>query len=275
MRLGISSYSYPWAVGVGDVQPKAPLNALHLIERAARLRVRVLQLADGLALHMLSAREIDAIAEAASRAGLTLEVGTRATDRESLLPYVRIAQLLGASLLRVVMRTSQQQLSSDETVALVREVLPQAERFGVCLGIETHESLRAHALRDIMQAVDSPHLGVVYDTANSLGCSESAEHVLETLADHVVNYHVKDVRIRRIPSGFGFLVEGTVAGAGDLDLPALTARIQALTPRKAVPEINAIIEHWPPFDESIDKTVAIEERWTAESVRYMRKFVDQ
>jgi 3-oxoisoapionate decarboxylase len=273
MRLGISSYSYPWAVGVGDVQPRVPLNALQLIERAVHLRVRVLQLADGLALHLLSAREIDAIAEAASRVGLTLEVGTRATDRESLVPYLRIAQLFSAPLLRVVMRTADRQLSIDETIALVREVLPDAERFGVCLGIETHESLRSEQLLGIMRTIDSPHLGVVYDTANSLGCSESAEDVLGALAEHIVNYHVKDVRIRRISSGFGFLVEGTVAGAGDLDLPGLTARIQSLTPRKAVPEINAIIEHWPPFDESIDKTVAIEERWTAESVRYMRRWV--
>jgi sugar phosphate isomerase/epimerase len=274
MRLGISSYTFPWSVGVGDIQPKKPLNALELTERAASQRVRVLQLADGLNLHALSARELDSIAEAAAKHSISLEVGTRATDRDALLPYLRIAQMLGSPLLRVVMRTATRQLTPEQTLALVREMLPEAERFGVCLGIETHESLSAAELRALLEAANSRYVGVVFDTANSLGRYETAEQVLETLADHIVNYHVKDVRTRRLGSGFGFVVEGTIAGAGDLDIAGLTRRVGALPIRKAVPEVNAILEHWPPFEDSIEATCLKEERWTAESLRFLRGLFD-
>ncbi len=275
MRLGLSSYTYPWAAGVGNLQPKARLNAFQLIERCVALRVRVLQLADGLSLNTLNARELDSIAETAARHGITLEVGTRATDRDSLLPYVRIAQTLGSSLLRVVMRTAETQLSITETQALCAEMIPDLERHRVCLGIETHESATAAQMLCLMNAIDSPYLGVVFDTANSLGCYEPAEYVLETLQSHIVNYHVKDVRTRRLPSGFGFTVEGTQAGAGELNIPALTERIRALAPRKAVTEINAILEHWPPFEDTIENTLLLEERWTAESVRYLRRLIPE
>ena len=61
MKLGISSYTYPWAVGVGDEIPAVRLDAFGLLLRAQALGVRVLQLADGLALHQLSAADLDAI----------------------------------------------------------------------------------------------------------------------------------------------------------------------------------------------------------------------
>ncbi|NJM39957.1 MAG: sugar phosphate isomerase/epimerase [Anaerolineae bacterium] len=280
MRLGISSYTYSWSVGVGDVVPEKRLTAFDLLGRARELGVQVLQLADGLALHELSERELAALAQAARAHAISLEVGARAADKATLLAHVVVAVQLGSPLLRVIFRpgaarSGERQLDWDESVALMREVLPDLARNQVCLGIETHESMKAQDLRRLIEAVDSPYVGVVYDTANSLGCFEPAEVVLETLLPYVVNFHAKDVRVRRSGHSLGFVIEGMPCGRGQLDLLGLIERVRANPTQKAIPEVNVIVEHWMPGAATMDETLAQEKRWGEESVRYLRKVISK
>ena len=54
MQLGISSYTFSWAVGIpGYPQPLQPLTALALLDRASELGVGVVQIADNLPLDAL------------------------------------------------------------------------------------------------------------------------------------------------------------------------------------------------------------------------------
>ena len=238
MKLGISSYTYPWSVGVGDEMP------------AVRLTVQaILAQADGL--------------------GIALEVGTRATTRQHLRDYLQVARQLRAPFVRVVLRTAQQQLDPDECVALLKEVRDEFVQAGVILAIETHESLRAHELLAILQRAGGDWVGVCFDTANSLGCFEPAELVLDVLRNYIVNFHIKDVTVRRTGHSLGFIIEGTPAGQGALDLPTLISLVGTL-PR---PGINAILEHWVPTAGSIEATMAKEQRWAEESVRYLRDHI--
>jgi sugar phosphate isomerase/epimerase len=140
--------------------------------------------------------------------------------------------------------------------------MPAFERAGVVLAIENHDRFKARTLHRIVEQVSSSHLGVCLDTANSLGCGEGIDQVLDTLAGIVVNLHVKDFVTRRLPHNKGFVVEGAPAGKGLLDIPAILARL----PR----DISAIVELWPPPEDDIEASVAKEHAWAAESVRYMR-----
>ena len=63
MRLGISSWTYAWSVGVaGFPAPSAPLDAFGLLAKARELGVGVLQIADNLPLERLSTNELGALA---------------------------------------------------------------------------------------------------------------------------------------------------------------------------------------------------------------------
>lgn len=97
MRLGISTWSLPWSVGVpGYPQPERPLDAIDLVTRASDLGVEVLQIADNLPLHTLTEPELAHLAQAARRHGIALEVGTRGLDHEHLVRYIDIAAQVGA-----------------------------------------------------------------------------------------------------------------------------------------------------------------------------------
>ena len=92
MRLGIGSYTYVWAVGVpGYPQPTEPMTPASLLRTAVELGVRVVQIADNMPLHRLSALDLDDLVNQADRAGIALEVGTAGIEPGNLHEYLRVA----------------------------------------------------------------------------------------------------------------------------------------------------------------------------------------
>ncbi len=268
MKLGISSYTYPWAVGAGDEIPAVRLTPFDLLARTQALDVHVLQLAAGLDLHTLSLNALDAILHKAQAMNIALEVGTRATQKEDLLAYIEIARRLRSPFLRVVMRTTDCLLNADESASLIHSVLPELEIAKVILAIETHESATARQLRAIIEATSTKWVGVCFDTANSLGCFETPEMVWAELKDYVVNFHAKDVTVNRHGRGSGFIIAGTPAGQGKLDLVGLINAARAL-PR----DVNVILEHWVPAETTLAATLHKEQRWAVESIAYLRRLI--
>lgn len=268
MRLGIGSYTYAWAVGIpGYSPPPRPMTAAQLLGRADELGVQVVQIADNLPLDALADQERDALVREASRRGIALEVGTRGIHPDHLRRYLAIAVQLKSPILRTVIDTADHEPDPDEVVELLRSVLPDFARVGVCLAIENHDRFKAATLADILERVGGP-VGICLDTANSIGCLESLDSLLAHLGQWIVNLHVKDYRIFRPPHQKGFVVEGCPAGQGQLNVAALLAAVQE-TGRN----MNAIVELWPPPEPTILASIAKEATWARESVHYLRQFI--
>jgi sugar phosphate isomerase/epimerase len=269
MRLGVSSHTFVWAVGVpGFPQPARPLSASGLLDRAAELGVRVVQIADNLPLDRLPQAELQSLAAKAGDLGIDLEVGTCGIQPQHLLNYLRLATVLRSPLMRVVIDTEEDQPPEDAVVRSLRQVLPQYEQAGVTLAIENHDRFPAASLAGILQRCESPRVGVCLDTANSLGCGEDLHTVLRTLGRWVVNLHIKDFAVTRLPHKKGFVVEGRPAGAGQLDIPGLLAELKALGR-----EANAILELWPPPEPTSEASIAKEAAWTRQSIDYLRRYI--
>ncbi len=262
MRLGIGSYTYVWSVGVpGYPPPSRPLTPPQLLARAAELGVRVVQIADNLPLDRLTDADLDDLLAAARRLGIDLEVGTRGCRPDHLRHYLRIAGRLRSPILRTILDADGHEPTPDETVGLLREVAPDFERAGVTLAVENHDRFRAAVLADVFERVASPAVGLCLDTANSIGCVEHVETLLRVLGRRVVNLHVKDYAITRLPHGKGFVVEGRPVGRGQLDVPGVLAEL-----RRQGREVTAVVELWPPPETD-------EDAWARESVRYLRQFI--
>ena len=124
------------------------------------------------------------------------------------------------------------------------------------------------ALLAIIERPGSSDLGIRLDTANSLGCMEGIEQVVETLGPHVVNLHLKDVHVFRPPHQKGFVVEGRPAGQGQVDFAALLRRLGTFGA-----DPNAIVELWPPPPSKLADAIVREQDWARESVRYLRTLI--
>lgn len=267
----MGSYGVAWAVGVPAYEaPSQPLDAHGLLRFAHDLGLNVVQIADNLPLHTLSESERASLRAEAVRLGVSVEVGTRGIQPENIECYLAIAQEFSSPILRVVVDTAEHHPSPDEVVTLLRPHLSAFALSGITLAIENHDRFKAQTLAHIITALDHPNVGICLDTVNSFGALEGPERVLEVLAPYVVNLHVKDFIIRRVPHNMGFIVTGAPAGQGMLDIPWLLRTLQGYGR-----SFNAIIETWLSPGDTMAATMACEVDAVRESVKFLRTLISE
>ncbi len=263
MILGLSSYTFGWAVGVPGHAPERPLDEHDLIERTLGHGLRLLQIADNLALHTFDKDRLNRLAGRAAEAGVTLEVGARRLTLERLAEYASIARRLRARLLRFVMDDLDYHPTPDAVIGLLRDGIGLLD--GLRLGIENHDRFPAAVLRRVVETVGSEQIGICLDTANSLGAGEGLETVLGVLAPCTLNLHIKDFEIERLPHLMGFTVTGRPAGSGCLNLPWLLAQLAPFQRCQ-----SAVLELWTPPEVQLEETIAKEAAWAARSVEFLK-----
>jgi sugar phosphate isomerase/epimerase len=269
MKLGLSSYTYTWAVGVPGQVPWQPLTPLDLLRRADQLGVRVAQFCDNLTLPRLSPQELEEFAAFATEHQIGVELGTRGiADTANLLAHLDLAKFLGAPFVRVVVDSKVHEPSPDECVSVLRPLLPRFAAAGVKLAIENHDRFTSATLAQIVEQLGPDDVGICLDTVNSFGALEGPEVAVKTLAPYTLNLHVKDFTLARVSSQMGFVVNGCAVGQGRLNVPWLLDQLRA-----AGREVNAILELWTPFGPTLEDTIAREARWAEESVRYLRQLI--
>jgi sugar phosphate isomerase/epimerase len=268
MRLGISSYTYAWAVGVPGYPVPHRMESTNLLGKAATLGVSVVQFADNMPLDQLLPSKLISLRQRATELGITIEVGARGIAPDYLRTYLRLATQLQSSILRVVVDTAQHHPSDDEVVETAGSLMPEFEQAGVYLAIENHDRFTTRSLVRILERIGSSHAGICLDTANSLGALEGPDAVVEILGPWTVNLHVKDIAVRRADHNMGFVIEGRPTGKGQLRIPKVIERLSEMGR-----DPNAILELWTPPAETLAQTVAKEAEWAATSVTYLRRFI--
>ena len=268
MKLGISSFTYTWAIGVPGYLPRKPVTAEDLLEKAARLDLDLLQICDNLPLDRLSATGLDSFERRAAELGIAIEIGTRGVAPDHLRAYLRLAKRFKSPFLRTVTDTADHHPSEDEVVAILSDVLPDFERARVILALENHDRFKVKTLVHILERVGSDYARICLDCANSFGALEGPEAVVAALGPWAVNLHVKDFVVQRAGSKMGFTIEGRPVGAGQMDVPWLLGAMRAQGR-----DMNAILEQWTPFEESLDATIEKEDAWAKQSIAYLKKLI--
>jgi 3-oxoisoapionate decarboxylase len=273
MRLGISSFTYPWAVGrpgyAPSFLPEQPMTAIALVQRAAGLGVSVLQVCDNLPLHGLAPSELDAFARRAREAKVDIEVGTR--GMENVPAYLELAGRLGSPIVRLVVDSADWQPTEEELVAELRRQLPECHRLGVSIAIENHGRHTATELVAILEAVGDAHVGMCLDVANSFGALEGPKVVVETLAAYAINLHIKDFVVRRLSHSLGYIIEGCAPGEGRLDAPWLVEQLVRAGKDRADRPLSVILEQWTPPEPTLEATLAKEAAWADKGVAYLKQ----
>ena len=268
MKLGISSYTFTWAVGIHGYYPQHRMGVIELLDKAVELDVKVLQIADNLPLDRLVDSEIESLAKMASGLGICIEVGTRGILNNNLLTYLRLAERLNSPIVRVVLGTSEYHPDENEVVEIIKPLMPEFERAGISLAIENYESFNVKTLKRIVNRLDSKCAGICLDVANSLGAMEGPELVIEELGPLAVNLHVKGFTIYRASQNMGFVIDGTPMDKGMLDVSWLFRKINDYGR-----DYNVILEQWTPYEKDVHTTIEKENLWAEMSIEYLRKFI--
>ena len=268
-RIGVGSYALAWAIGVAGYPPKEPMDLATFLRRCATAGVSLVQIADNLPLEAMSDDEIDAAVALARDLGLTVELGLRGLEPHRVARYLALCERFGATMLRAVVDGPGFEPDDDQVVSMLRELVPTLEASGVTLAIENHDRFTADRLARIIESADSPRVAVCLDTVNSFGALEGPVVVVQRLAPHVVNLHVKDFVIGRPEHNMGFVLQGVPAGQGRLDMHWL---LDALAEAGRSPDV--ILELWPPQQETLEDTIALERAWLNQSLAYLRPLIE-
>ena len=97
-----------------------------------------------------------------------------------------------------------------------------AHRRGICIGLEQHQvySQTPEGLDRIFSLVDSPALGINFDTGNAYLCDQDPYTWLEHVRDRLVHLHAKDIAVEQGESERGKVTGtpvGCACGAGVID----------------------------------------------------------
>jgi 3-oxoisoapionate decarboxylase len=262
MKLGLSTYTLTWSIGVpGYDPPLKPLSAVGLLELAKRFNISLVQIADNIALHEQSTDELNQLKQCAHDLQIELEIGTRGTDPQHLLKYLEICRLLDARIFRTLITTPDMEQAKQQ----FRQVLPEFEKAGVTIAVENHGLHTTSQLIDLFESLNSPNIGSCLDTVNSFSALEAPDKVIQDLVPYIVNLHIKDFEIKRVDHQMGFVVLGTAAGSGRLDIPALLNSIV-----NSGKNPNAILELWTPYTHSVEETIHKEIDWLNQSLEYLQ-----
>jgi sugar phosphate isomerase/epimerase len=268
VAIGVSTYAYShrW-----DPSAPQPISLLDMLHEIADLGGQVFQICDHPDLESLTPRLAEQLRGAAAERALILETGTRGTAVDHLRTHLAHALALGARTVRSMVYSQHHGVddrpTTEETVARLREVVPEYEAAGVTLGLETYEQIQTTELLRIVDAVDSPNLGIVLDPANCVANLENPRDVVRRLAPRVVNVHVKDFTFTRREGWAGFTLASCPLGEGQLDFRDLLAVVQPDPTR-----VHQVLEHWLVPQGDAVTTRAVEADWTARSLHTLAEY---
>ena len=260
--VGLSSYAFFWQL---SDQVSKPLNIHQVLERTAELGVNLFQVCDYAPLESMTTSELEAVRATADRLGISLELGTKGIHPEHLRKFLHIAGILGASLLRTMFNVPGHSPTAKQAVAIFKEVLPEFEAAGVKIAVETYEQVPTSRILDVIRGVDNPYLGICSDPANTVAALEMPREVIDAVAPYVLNMHIKDFAFTRRDGWVGFTYAGAPLGEGLLDYDYMVSKFQ---PHHR--NINQIVEHWLPWQDSEAETIRLENQWTQHSIEFLR-----
>jgi len=265
MKLGLSSYTYTWAIGVPGSMPEKPLSVRELVDRTSGAGLGLVQIADNLPLENLSGEELERLINYADSKNVSIEMGGRGLSPDHTMKCLKCAEKIKSNILRMVIDTVGFKPDLQTVISIIRELLPEFRSRNIKLAIENHDRFKSREFEQIILAADSDMVGICLDSVNSMGAGEGFEAVFDTLIPYTINFHIKDFTIFRVLHKMGLTIEGRPAGKGMLNIPELLAKLTEAGKCR-----STILELWTPPEQEIDDTIKKESLWADESILYLK-----
>ena len=260
--IGLGSYAFFWQQS--DKNPE-PLSLEEAFQETTQLGVQLFQICDYAPLLQMTDSELRRAAASAKKLGLAIELGTKGVEPEHLDRFLQLAKIFEAKLVRSMVYSPTSKPTLAEAAGYLRRAMPAYEAANVTLALETYEQISTTDLVQLIKSVASDHLGICLDPANVVARFENPKDCVKTAAPLVKNVHVKDFAFARQDGWVGFTYSGAAMGEGAHDYPHL---LKMVKPRQR--DINEIVEHWLPWQGTIEATIELEKSWTKTTIDYLR-----
>jgi sugar phosphate isomerase/epimerase len=265
MKLGLSSYTYTWAVGVPGSMPVKPLSSYDLVDKAAASGLNLVQIADNLPLEKMKESELIGLKKYSADKDVEIEIGGRGLTPEHTVKCLEAAKSLNSPILRMVIDGAGFEPELNSVISSIKELVPEFKSRKIKLALENHDRFKAREFEKIILGVGSEWVGICLDSVNSMGAGEGFEEVSKILLPYTINLHIKDFTIRRVSHKMGIIIEGVPAGKGMLNIRELLNKLYFTNSCGSV-----ILELWTPPEKEIEATILKEKKWADESIEYLK-----
>ncbi len=190
------------------------------------------------------------IKDACDKAGLTISglqahgpLGRPDVHGEYIKLAIRTAAEIGVPVVNTDEGIKAKWTTEEEDFVLIKYTLREAsfiaERRGVKIGIEPHAqySRTPDGLDRIYNLVDSPAIGINFDTGNAYLCGHDVYPWLERVAERLVHLHAKDISVEHSDTERGQVTGtpvGCACGEGVLDWAKIIDIVSKKTPRDII-----------------------------------------
>jgi len=182
-----------------------------------------------------TAAELEQIRAYAEKLGLGINLEVSSVDRDEIAEVVRIARALGARNIRVYIRYAGRVSEIIRRgIADLRNAARIADEHDLRFTLEQHEDLKSHELVQIVTAVASERIGLLFDFGNMINACEEPLAALQTMAPHIRHVHLKGIRRIRHLSGFAQLG----VAQGEDDLPQMKMLLDLLMLGDPAPQVE-------------------------------------
>lgn len=157
-----------------------------------------------------------------------LEGGRNEAAFEDMIRHIDYANLIGADVMRVVgsslmFRFELHEPQIKKLVEMFSKAVKVAERLNIKLAVENHIDFNSDEILQIIKEVNSPNMGVNFDSGNFLRVLDDPIKAMEKLAPYVFATHIKDLLPVKgvpvtewyffscVPTGKGLIENGKLA----------------------------------------------------------------
>ena len=215
MKVGIDSYCYHRYFGEVYPEQKEPPRRWTLedfLDRAKQLQVNGVSLESCFIPQREDPGYLSSIKERLDDYGFDrvyawghpdgLEGGKNESEYGEMVKSFEHAKQVGAKVMRVVgsslmFRFEDHQEQIGRLTKRFKEAAKVASDYGIKMAVENHIDFTSDEILQLLEAVDSPYLGLNFDTGNFLRLLDDPIKGMEKLAKHTLATHIKDLKINK------------------------------------------------------------------------------
>ena len=164
--------------------------------------------------------------------GLFVELDTRGTDYGHIAHTLEIAELLGADIVRTFIMAGSRydhknlvgtfsKESMDQGCEDIKRLVPLLKKHRIRLAIENHCVETMAEITSLVNKIDSPWVGVLFDICNTLPAWEDPMEAARLCADKVISTHIRDQMVCTSGVDDSFVITGMPLGEGTIDVEGL------------------------------------------------------
>jgi len=162
---------------------------------------------------------------------LGLEGGGSDKAYKEMIDHIAFARTIEAPVMRIIgsnhrLREVPREKQLELLILRFKEAVKVAEEYDVRLALENHNDFNADQLLTLITEVNSPYMGINFDSGNFVRLLEDPLKAMEKLRNHVYSTHIKDLKPQKgMPVDMWCFFACTPVGDGLIDNRALACML--------------------------------------------------